>query len=223
MAGIKQTKSLSNWLLTRPEEHYPNSALIVHDFGHIDRPKLSFLFTAEFGISYAGADRGSRDMEVIAYDLKSASRPQMSFNLEDVNFDGYRAKVATRLSFGTIKLTFYEDSLNTANDLIWKYIQEVSPLTNLGSKRGENIVTSDENIRNGANTVGALRFADGPLSWLKVHHHYVRENGRKTTTYTCSNPKIESVEYSDLDMTSSEATTISVTFTVEAINVTESQ
>ena len=218
MAGIKQTKSLSNWILTRTNDNYPNSSLIVHDFGHIDRPKLSFLFTVEFAFREIDANKGNKEMQLIAYDLKSASRPQISVNLEDINYDGYRAKVATRMSFGTVKLTFYEDSLNTAHDLVWKYMRAVSPLT---TGFGETALTDGEDVivdGNDQNTIGALKSADGVIRWMKVHHHYIHGDDRKITTYTYTNPKVESIDYSDLDMGSSEASTITITFTVEGIS-----
>lgn len=218
MAGVRQTKSLSNWILTRTGDSYPNSTMIVHDFGHIDRPKLSFLFTVEFAFRQIDADKGNKQMETISYDLKSASRPQISVNLEDVNYDGYRAKVATRASYGTVKLTFYEDSLNVAHDLVWKYIRAISPITT-GS--GETVLTDGEDViyyGNGQNTIGPLKYADGVIQWMKVHHHYIHGSERKVTTYTYTNPKVESIEYSELDMSSSEASTVSVTFTVESIS-----
>ena len=56
---------------------------------------------------------------------------------------------------------------------------------------------------------------------MKVHHHYIHGDGKRVTTYTYSNPKIESVEYSELDMSNSEATTVTAIFTVEAANVSD--
>lgn len=220
MTGIRQSKSLSNWILTRSDGNYPDATLIQHDFGELNRPKTSFLFTAEFGLTFQG-DRGAKQLEAITYDLKNASRPQINVNLEDVNFDGYRAKVATRISFGTVKLTFYEDSLNTAQQFLWSYLNEISPLTKLAA-RGENTYTHSEEVIGGANGIDAMAYPDGPIAWIKVHHHYISGDKSKVTTYVYTNPKLESVEYSDLDMTMSEATTVTLTFAAEAINTYES-
>lgn len=217
--------TLTTWVL--------NNQLHGEDFigaplADIAPPKTRFLFTVEFiPRSDTGADKGSDDMAAIIYHLKTAGRPNITANQEDINFYGYRAKVLTRNNYGTIQLTFYEDALNTANDLLWLYMSAVSPITNL-STNSNNQLPSSRSEANGNDrmmteqqTVGPLPndARDGIFKMMKVHHYYQNGFSRGHTVYTYHNPKIESASYDELDMSSSEASTISITFSVEGINV----
>lgn len=216
--------TLTSYLLSSGSGSAPR---IPHMIGDMDAPKLKFLFTVEFGFRSMAALRGHRDLVIAQYDLKSASRPNITVNQEDVNYYGYRAKVGTRINFGTIRLTFYEDSLNTASDLMWNYIRQISPLTQSISHSASVTTVNDEvDVQGigGSTTIGPLASGseDGPIKWMKIHHHYLSgQDTKKITTYHCINPKIESVELDELDMSASDASTISITFTYEALAVLE--
>lgn len=242
--AVTRESTLTTWLLTNVGQS-GGATPIANLVGGDGAPKLKFLFTVEFGFRTMEAHRGSQELAIIKYDLKTATRPNISVNQEDINFYNYRTKVATRVSFGTIKLTFYEDSLNTANDLLWNYMSQLSPITRAGNGNNPSInsvgiSTAGEEVSIGstASTVGPLGNVDGPIAWMKVHHHYVEYgptiasatpgdrpidgNGQakgKITTYTYLNPKIESIDMDELDMSSSEASTVSVTFTVDSVSV----
>lgn len=224
--SIQRNSTLTTWLMTNVDN--PDGVMTTaNTLAGDGAPKLKFMFTAEFAFreSLGGADRGSRRLNLVKYDLKSATRPNVSVNQEDVNYYNYRTKVATRVSYGTIKLTFYEDCFNTSNDLLWNYIKSISPIA---SYAGESINTTLD-VDQQASSVGPLADTDGPIQWLKLHHHYVRTTGARNagktegrvTTYKCLNPKIESIEMDDLDMSSSEASTISVTFTIDGVVVSD--
>ena len=190
---------------------------IYHDLGGIDAPKLKFIFTVEFGFRGINPHKGTKDLQTIEYDLKSATRPNISVNQEDVNYYNYRTKVATRVSFGTVRLSMYEDSLNVANGLIWDYIKAISPITRQPQL---SISTEGESVSpDTASTIGPLTDTDGPIAWMKVHHHYTQNGQNKVTTYTYGNPKIENVDIDELDMSSNEASTVNITFTVDSVNV----
>lgn len=204
----------------------PGNALrIPHMIGDNQAPKLSFLFTVEFGFRSMSADMGHKDLETITYDLKSASRPVININQEDINYYGYRAKVATKTNFGTVKLTFYEDSLNTSSDLFKNYMSTVSPLFNGDIKKSVSTVNDSAEVLGGGGgttTIGPLSAGseDGPIKYMMVNHHYLEgRDTKKVTTYTYINPKIETVELDELDMSVSNASTISIVFTAEGITV----
>lgn len=221
--------TLSGWLLYNTENSV-NAPTIANDFSGIGAPKLKFLFTAEFGIrtgnELTNANAGSKSMELIQYDLKSATRPNITINNEDANYYGYRTKVATRTNFGTVRLTFYEDSFNNASGFIWKYLNSVSPLTNVKSSGIDTIGNTPIGIADGATGVGALPTSsvDGPLQYIKVYHYYSGGGYEKggVTEYTYFNPKVESIEFDELDMSSSDASTVSITFAADAITLSNS-
>lgn len=220
--SIRRNSTLTTWLLSNVDN--PDGAMTTaNTLAGDGSPKLKFLFTVEFAFrqSLGGADRGSRQLQLIKYDLKNATRPNVSINQEDVNFYNYRTKVATRANYGTIKLTFYEDCFNTSNDLLWNYIKAISPIASYSAEAVNTTLEVDQQ----ASSIGPMLYTDGPIQWLKLHHHYIRSSGSKeagktegrVTTYKCLNPKIESVEMDDLDMSSSEASSITVTFTIDGV------
>lgn len=193
---------------------------IAHMMTGIDAPKLKFLFTAEI-IFRSGKVHGAIDMRSIELDLKSASRPNVSFNLEDINYYNYRAKVGTKTNFGQVRITFYDDPQNEAHGMLWKYLEEVSPLA-----RGKTVYASTEGDEVVApfhgTTYGPLDYEDGPISLMRIAHHYlVGSETKKKIIYSYVNPKIESIEFDELDMSSSEASLITVTFAAESVSMVE--
>lgn len=219
--------TLTSWLLTNVTENPDGAESVANLLGGDGAPKLKFLFSVEFGLrDLVNIHRGSKELQTIRYDLKSATRPNITVNQESVNYYGYRTKVATRISYGTIKLTFYEDALNTSHNLLWEYMKKISPLTTYIGDMAANTATEEVSgvvILGGGTptTVGPLVNPDGLIAWMKVHHHYMNfSTGRKMiTTYTCMNPKIESIEHDELDMSNSEASTIGVVFTIDGVRV----
>lgn len=221
--------TLTSWLLSKKRytqsegEDTGGADYIDSDMVGDSPVKLGFLFTVEFE---KRADinlniLGSADLEKMQYDLKSASRPSITINQEDVNYYGYRTKVSTRMNYGTIQLVFYEDALNRSSSLLWKYINEISPISNtqispLSTSKETNIPEEHKTIGPIGRTGADAR--DGIFKSLTLHHHYPVSQGRGRTVYTCFNPKLESATYSDFDMTHSEASTITLTFTIDGCN-----
>lgn len=230
-------KTLTAWLLNTNVGESAGATAIGGDLAGVGAPKLNFLFTAQISLDYAAPGfspaLGSANMEAMQFQLKSATRPNIAINYEDVNYYGYRAKVATKTSFGTVKLTFYEDTRSDNADInstVWDIIRQVVPLAALS---GDVVSTAGDSVgaaagdTGGSTGVGAYRRADGPINWIRVYHHFIQHDigsgseQYRTTVYTYINPKIESIEYNDLDMSSSEASTISITFAAEAITMRE--
>lgn len=216
--SINQSATLTTWILGNVDN--PDAALqTANTLAGDGAPKLKFLFSVEFAFRdlLDGVDRGSRDLQIIKYDLKSASRPNVTVNYEDANFYNYRTKVATKVNYGTIKLTFYEDSLNTSNSLLWNYIKSISPIASYSAESP----STDLEIERQASSLGPLSHPDGPIKWMKLHHHYIRSSEKgaepRVTTYKCLNPKIESIEMEDLDMTSSDPSTVTITFIIDGV------
>lgn len=226
MAKQVRDTTLTGWLLSNMDNGV-NVPSIASDFAGMGAPKSKFLFTAEFGMRanniLTEANPGDNRLDIIQYDLKTATRPNITVNNEDVNYYGYRTKVATRTNFGTIRLTFYEDAFNFSNDFVWKYLNSISPLSRTASSGINTMADVPIGISDGASGVGALpsNSVDGPLQYIKVHHYYIggqNDNGSRTE-YMYFNPKVESIEFDELDMSSSEASTISITFAVDAVTI----
>lgn len=215
--------TLSAWLLNKSSgiSELDSAGITKSDMAGASPIKSRFLFSVEFETrqNIYGDNNdllGSESLGEIAYDLKAATRPNVSVNYEDANYYGYRTKVATRISYGTVSLTFYEDSINRANDLVWRYINTISPIS-----RHDSAGTSFSTEPEGKQTVGplAINAQDGIFKSMKVHHYYPISNGYGHTVYTYLNPKLETVQYDDLDMSVSEASTLTLVFVYDGVNV----
>jgi len=163
-------------------------------------------------------------MDIIKYDLKSAGKPSITINQEDANYYGYRTKVATRMNYGTIQLVFYEDALNRANNLLWNYLNAISPISTLVTPPSSKHVIGESDIKSQQGSIGPLPndARDGIFTFMKIYHHYPAGDHHGVTTYNCHNPKIESASYTELDMSSNEAATVTITFTIDGCTITHS-
>lgn len=217
----KRSSTLTGWLLNTDTAAL-GALAIGNNLGGYYAPKLKFLFTVKFNFRtlMSGIDAGSEDLASIMYDLKTASRPNMTVNYEDINFYGYRTNVATKLTVGTVRLSFYDDSANRANDLLWTYMKSISPMTNQSYALATTLMNSNAN-ESLPSSIGAAVSGeeDSPIDSMIVSHHYSNGTGNYVTNYTYMNPKIETVEYDELDMSSSDAATISAVFKFDAVNV----
>jgi hypothetical protein len=202
--------------------------------------KTKFLFTVEFqpragtegvlSMFTRGTDSsnestkinlGAPEMELIEYDLKTAGRPNPTINYEEINYYGFRTKVATRAAYGTVQLVFYEDALNRANNLLWLYLNTVSPLTRVSITDVANTNFSTEDVEFMRQTISELPngAADGIFAAMNVHHFYPVESGRGVTRYVYLNPRIESASYDELDMAGSDASTVTIVFNFDGVSV----
>lgn len=220
-------RSLASWRLTNDRSYRDRqNANIGTDFAGRDVPKMKFLFTVEFelGDELRGANlyAGSQDMASIRYACKTATRPNINVNYADVNSYNYRYKVATKVDYGTVSLTLYDDNKNLAHDLLMVYLNTISPVSNVP---GGNAYYLSNNIQEWA-SLGPLPNAEahGLIRKMRVSHHYTKNNSDDRSEYTAIhydyiNPKIQSFVFDDLDMSISEASMVSMTFVYDSVNV----
>lgn len=217
-------RSLASWQLSN-DTPGTRGALPVNigtEFAGYDAPKLKFLFTISFELGDTlGFDQGNDEMSRIVYACKSATRPNISVNYQEVNSYNYRYKVATRTDVGTVTVNFYDDNKNTAHNMLQDYLNAISPVSN--KERGTSYYTRD-NIQGWA-SLGPLpqNDADGLIKSLRVTHHY--NAGYSDSSYYSKvhydyiNPKIQQFNWDELDMSASEASMISVTFVYDSVNI----
>lgn len=228
MAIYRKPTSLTAWRLSNdnPSARGASPVNIGTEFAGYDAPKLKFLFTVsfEFGDDLRQmVDAGDTDMGKIKYACKNATRPNITTSYTEVNSYNYRRKVATRTDVGTVTLTFYDDNKNIAHTLLQQYLQGISPVA---GKSAESYYT-DANIQEWA-SLGPLpdNQADGLIRSMRVTHHYSEDysntyNSHAMMHYDYINPKIQSFAWDDLDMSASEASTISITFVYDSVNIIE--
>lgn len=180
-------------------------------------PKSKFLFTAEFQFRNGNVDKGNEQREIIKYALKTAGRPSPQYNYEDVNFYNYRTQVLTKVTYGTVTIGLYDDAPGLALNLYKAYMSELSPAASATAAQAGSL------SKGNATSVAPLQNKYGVIDHIKVHHYFANGGGTSggQTTFTYLNPKIQTITMDELDMSSSEPSTIQITFVYDSVNVEE--
>ncbi|QDJ96505.1 hypothetical protein Xoosp13_319 [Xanthomonas phage Xoo-sp13] len=219
--------SLTTWKLTNDRSFgFRELANAGLELGGYDAPKTKFLFTVSFDTSLQlPIEPGSDNMSLNKYACKNVSRPNININYVEVNSYNYRYKVATRTDYGAVTISFYDDNKNTAHTLLRAYLNAVSPISIRES--GDSYYLRNDDIQAWA-SLGPLptNDADGLIKTMRVTHHY--NSGYRPTSdyfsrvhYDYINPKIQSFNWDELDMGTSEAPVISATFVYDSVNIIE--
>lgn len=218
---LKRASTLTGWLLNTDADTNAFGALAIgNNLGGQYSPKLKFLFTVKFDFrtNLGDVDSGSESLQSIMYDLKTATRPNITIANEEVNFYGYRAHVSTKITFGTVRLTFYDDSKNRANDLLWNYMESISPMASDVVVGSTALMNRNDDVEL-PSSIGTFNDneEDGIIAAMTVYHHYNTYDGTYVTEYIYTNPRIEQLDYDELDMSSNDASLLSVTFRFDAV------
>lgn len=197
-------------LLSGPEK------VIADHFAETDAPKLKFNFT--MSLQYAGmsADQGDDDPYQITLAIKQITRPMPNIIYEDVNFYNFMTKVATKVDFGVVTVTLYDDRNNKAHTIFKNYMETVSPITNADR---EQALSLDRSGQSTSSVLGPLPTdaRHGPIKNIRVTH-LTNHTGKKVI-YDFLNPKIQNVTLDELDMTQSDVNTITFTFMYDSYHV----
>ena len=186
-------------------------ALIGDKFTTTEAPKYKFNFYMELKFRYnAPMHQGSNNVQTNLFALKQASRITPVINYADANYYGYRTKVATRIDFSVLNISLYDDSSGRSHDILEKYMQAVSPITQVGNAQA---------VRN-SQTVGALYDGNelGVIDHIKITQFHLQGE----TKYTYFNPKIANVMLDELDMTASDVSTVTFSLVYDAYRIDKS-
>lgn len=190
---------------------------ISDDFGGRAAPKMKFNFTVQFilnrdlSLPYPGVN----EMQDIMFQCKTATRPKISVEYKDANFYNFRTKVATKTNYGTASLSFYDDGKNLAHTILQNYLTTISPIAS--ANEGASTLF-DKNGFSSSASLGPLKERHGPITAIRVAHHYYH-NGPKKITYSYINPKFTDIEFDEMDMATSDASTVSISFTYDTVNI----
>lgn len=199
-------------------------------------PKYKFLFVVQFlpeaGYSaLSGSDFGPLDM---AFTVKRSSRPNVRFQMEDVNYYNFRTKVITKTEFEEMTMSFHDDNLNFATEFYNAYLRAMSPITGLEpgavglEHRGMDFVGNT--LVNGQ-IIGAIQAnkyaaSSGPLAedrkqvFSEIRLYHVFDAGNRMTVYRFMNPRITTLTPDELDMSvGSEGTELALTFNYDSVYI----
>lgn len=213
---------MQNWRFLKDAQGDPNAVYLPDSPADlIGRPKLKFLWTVNFEFredfpeSFKRESGGTFSQLTNPLPIKAATRPNPTINYSDANFYGVRTKVATKTDFGQATITMYDDVKNRAHDILELYLKAVSPST--GTPQGDALYYEPFTY----STIGALAEQSqlGLFTKINVRHYYISDAGYEYINYGYINPKIVNFTFDDLDMTVSEASTISLTFNFDTVTI----
>ena len=199
-----------------------------------NRPyKLKFNFTATIKFR-SGTTVGPQAMEDGAtFGLKQASRPNPSVSYQDVNVYNYRTKVATKMEFGSMQITFLDDSESLGHDVYEAYLKSVSPVANMKGDQANSLYSGGSGPKNksfnatsrspSAGSIGPLPLSaggeSGVIELITIKHWYMKGKTPTSTSYEFLNPKVINMTLDELDMTQSDVSTIMMNFIYDSVYI----
>jgi len=181
-------------------------------FASSESPKLKFNFFVKFEFRSNSPQReslGGLSLETNYLAVKSAGRISPVINYYDVNYYGFRTKVATRTDFTTFNLTLYDDSSQRSHSVVDAYMKAVSPLAD----------APDADLVRELTTVQALEEGSELGIIKKMTLLHVAQGGKKKTQYQFFNPKITNIIADELDMAASDPAFLNITFVYDGYRV----
>lgn len=229
-------------------------APVVDAFTTIKRPKLKFNFTVSLKFRPPIGNRLQTSMttndltDIVTFAIKQASRPIPTVNYVDVNFYNYRTKVATKMDYGTMQVTFYDDVGNIAHNIYESYLKGISPIANIppesadrlySSKRGPNnkgFNHPDGNTYLSHGSIGPLPPGiksggeSGLIQTITIRHWFYSQVERRGgegenaenhqyVDYHFLNPKVINMTLDELDMAQSDLNTLMMNFVYDSVYI----
>lgn len=235
MAGrpVRESRptTLAAWRLinSRSPDTNIENANIGFELAGRDIPKYKFLYTVsfEFGEHLAQSMRThgggwTNNLASNSFPCKNVTRPNVNVSYVDVNSYNYRYKVATKVDYGTVTITAYDDNKNTVHRMVTSYLDAISPI--MGKESGSSYYMKDS-MQDWA-SLGPLPHeeVDGIIRTMRVYHHVNANNSdlttdRKWVAYDYINPKLQLISMDELDMSVSDVSTISLTFVYDSVYI----
>ena len=182
-------------------------------------PKFQFMFIIEIKYSSPYNDWNENASQV-AFVVKTSTRPKFNVDYEEINMYGFRTRVARRVEYQPMEMSFYDDNKNAAHKFYVSYMRATSPIANwktnssqtdeyeengMNFKRGPSAAMftkpSPSGLGHSASSGPLFGNAKSILQEIKIHHIF--DYGNKMSTYHFYNPRISAFTPSDLTMAES--------------------
>lgn len=195
--------------------------------------KFKFLFVAQINFRKNYLGLVNIDPSFI---VKTADRPTVAYEYEDINMYNLRTKVAKKATFNPLKFTFYDDEQNTAVSFYNAMMRLMSPSTNNPSPMtleqqgmdfgslpmtatGRDSGTQGIPAYNYAGSVGPMLGTDvSIIESIDLFHVY--SGGQKVNQYRFINPRVVTLGLDELDMSNENVTELQLEFAYDTVEVT---
>lgn len=171
-----------------------------------------------------------------AFVVKTADRPTIEYEYEDLNLYNYRTKVIKKASFSPVTFTFHDDEQNSAVAFYNAIMRVMSPIVNnyatgsygqLGMEydgayvpsTGSDAATQGINVYDHAASIGPLMgSAISPIQSINLYHVY--NGGQNVNSYSFINPRVMNMALDQLDMSAGETTELKMEFSFDTVQIT---
>jgi len=192
-------------------------------------PKFKFLYVIQFEFTKNFTEFAD-DANFMAFAVRSASRPTVSVEYEDVNMYNFKTKIPKYSEYQPATMTFYDDQSNKTTTFYKKYIEALIP--NARMKQGTqdqyestsfNFSSRSNDSQHNSSSLQALPTLAGGTSdnniikSIKLFH--IWNWGQNLNIYHYFNPKISEINIGDLDMDSIEVTEIEIQFSYDGVYI----
>lgn len=195
--------------------------------------KFKFLFVAQINFKKNYLGLVNIDPSFL---IKTADRPTVTYEYEDINQYNFHTKVAKRSTFAPVKMTFYDDEQNTAVSFYNAMLRLMSPKTNNLSE-----LTISQNGMNFGNLSASTTGRDSGTQGIPAYVHsasvgpllgndasiiesidlfHVYSGGQKVNQYRFLNPRVVTLGLDELDMSNEGVTEMQLEFAYDAIEIT---
>lgn len=191
-------------------------------------PKFKFLYVIQFEFSKNFTSLKD-DANFMAFAVRSASRPTVTVDYEDVNMYNFRTKVPKFSEYQPATMTFYDDQSNKTTSFYKKYIEALIPNAQMPQGTQDLYETNSFNFdsRSGttfnSSSLQALPTLAGQsgdnniIKSIKLFH--IWNWGQSLNIYHYFNPKISEINIGDLDMDSQEVSEIEIQFSYDGLYI----
>jgi hypothetical protein len=198
-------------------------------------PKYKFLFVVQ--IEYTEGYQGLRDNN-IAFVVKTSSRPEVEYEMEDLNMYNFHTKVTKRTNYGNMDMTFYDDDRNQAMLFYTAYMKAMSPVANMhfDQKISDTDVYGNSGMDFGgmgqgkiypgptptnaySASVGSLNGPNTKTIIKQITLYHLYRQGRLMNIYKFYNPRITQLQLDELDMSSNDVSGVNIQFAYDGLFV----
>jgi len=181
--------------------------------------KNSFSFVIEFVPSPSYANILPTNFSAF---VKKCTRPNIKFEWEELNFYNFRSKVRKRSSHEPISLEFLDDSSSIVLSTLVRFIKIISPIYKSVNHKG--LENEGFNFRtNSADFSASTRHLakdNDKLIFSDIFLYHIHSYGAQVDMYQFIHPKILDINFSDLDMSVSELSNVSLEFDYDSVIIT---
>ena len=190
-------------------------------------PKFKFLFVAEFIFNDDFNETLTENSNHMAFLVKTASRPNIHIEYEDINMYNFKTKVPKNTEYQPITMSFFDDQSNQTTSFYKKYSELLIP--NMGIPEGSeheyesssfNFTQNRDTSPYNSSSLQSLPGDSGHKNIIKsIRLFHIWGWGKYVNVYKYINPKVTEINVSDLDMESNELCEIEIQFSYDGLNI----